>query len=113
MTLIAVSMVDSRSTPGEHARQAADAAAQGDAADHHGGEHLEQHADAEIGRGAVGAGGEQEAGEGGDHAGEDEDAVEHAVDIDAGAERRGRVAADQDRPSARTGSASERRRRAT
>ena len=54
---------------GKDAGQAADAALEADAADHHRGEGLEQHADAEIGGGAGGADGQQPAGEAGDGAG--------------------------------------------
>jgi acyl-CoA dehydrogenase len=80
---------------GEDPAQAPDAALQADAADHHGREGLEQHAEAQVGRGAVGPDRQEPAGKSGQHAGQHEDPDHQAVHVDAGAERRHHVAADQ------------------
>ena len=85
---------------GIDAGQRADAALEADAADHHGGEGVEQQADAEIGGRAGGADRQQPAGEAGDGAGQNEGDDQVAVDADAGAERRRLVAADHDEVAA-------------
>ena len=98
--LMAVLIDESKQHAGIDAGQRADAALQADAADHHGGEGVEQQADAEIGRGAGGADRQQPAGQAGDGAGQDEGDDQVALDADAGAERRRLVAADHDQVAA-------------
>ena len=72
MRLIAVWIDDKQQHAGIDAGQLADAALEADAADDHGGESVEQHADAEIGGGARGADRQQPAGQPGNGAGQDE-----------------------------------------